>query len=101
MKKLGKKWRSTILLIHYPYETCTTQCVRGFATMLIWLFTLRLIQLFVLSVAAITCIVVGMHTLLLASMLAISALIVEIGRAHVLTPVTNAHLVCRLLLDQQ
>src|SRR3546814_10925531 len=24
----------------------------------------------------------------------------EIGRAHVLTPVTNAHLVCRLLLEQ-
>src|SRR3546814_1209809 len=26
---------------------------------------------------------------------------VEIGRAHVWTPVTNAHLVCRLLLEQQ
>src|SRR3546814_8832141 len=25
--------------------------------------------------------------------------LVEIGRAHVRTPVTNAHLVCRLLLD--
>src|SRR3546814_2492750 len=25
----------------------------------------------------------------------------EIGRAHVRTPVTNAHLVCRLLLDKQ
>src|SRR3546814_2019837 len=25
----------------------------------------------------------------------------EIGRAHVCTPVTNAHLVCRLLLEQQ
>src|SRR3546814_7600708 len=25
----------------------------------------------------------------------------EIGRAHVCTPVTNAHLVCRLLLDKQ
>src|SRR3546814_8717066 len=25
----------------------------------------------------------------------------KIGRAHVLTPVTNAHLVCRLLLDKQ
>src|SRR3546814_10068719 len=25
----------------------------------------------------------------------------EIGRAHVLTPVTNAHLVCRLLLENQ
>src|SRR3546814_7344213 len=25
----------------------------------------------------------------------------EIGRAHVLTPVTNAHLVCRLLLEQK
>src|SRR3546814_1769953 len=25
----------------------------------------------------------------------------EIGRAHVLTPVTNAHLVCRLLLDKK
>src|SRR3546814_2279899 len=24
----------------------------------------------------------------------------EIGRAHVLTPVTNAHLVCRLLLEK-
>src|SRR3546814_5951211 len=24
----------------------------------------------------------------------------EIGRAHVCTPVTNAHLVCRLLLDK-
>src|SRR3546814_7241673 len=27
--------------------------------------------------------------------------IAEIGRAHVCTPVTNAHLVCRLLLEQQ
>src|SRR3546814_5036154 len=26
---------------------------------------------------------------------------VEIGRAHVCTPVTNAHLVCRLLLDNK
>src|SRR3546814_1817457 len=26
---------------------------------------------------------------------------VQIGRAHVCTPVTNAHLVCRLLLDKQ
>src|SRR3546814_4144023 len=26
---------------------------------------------------------------------------VEIGRAHVLTPVTNAHLVCRLLLENK
>src|SRR3546814_1632327 len=25
----------------------------------------------------------------------------EIGRAHVFTPVTNAHLVCRLLLEQK
>src|SRR3546814_8378389 len=25
----------------------------------------------------------------------------EIGRAHVRTPVTNAHLVCRLLLEKQ
>src|SRR3546814_8007504 len=29
------------------------------------------------------------------------AVIVEIGRAHVLTPVTNAHLVCRLLLEKK
>src|SRR3546814_5720180 len=27
-------------------------------------------------------------------------LLIEIGRAHVLTPVTNAHLVCRLLLEK-
>src|SRR3546814_4642773 len=27
--------------------------------------------------------------------------VVEIGRAHVLTPVTNAHLVCRLLLEKK
>src|SRR3546814_5056553 len=27
--------------------------------------------------------------------------LVKIGRAHVCTPVTNAHLVCRLLLEQQ
>src|SRR3546814_6133725 len=26
---------------------------------------------------------------------------IEIGRAHVCTPVTNAHLVCRLLLEQK
>src|SRR3546814_2543776 len=26
-------------------------------------------------------------------------LVVKIGRAHVLTPVTNAHIVCRLLLE--
>src|SRR3546814_2420126 len=29
------------------------------------------------------------------------AITVEIGRAHVCTPVTNAHLVCRLLLDKK
>src|SRR3546814_3884216 len=29
-----------------------------------------------------------------------SILIHEIGRAHVCTPVTNAHLVCRLLLEK-
>src|SRR3546814_9389195 len=28
-----------------------------------------------------------------------SAALAEIGRAHVCTPVTNAHLVCRLLLE--
>src|SRR3546814_4022155 len=28
-------------------------------------------------------------------------LVVEIGRAHVCTPVTNAHLVCRLLLEKK
>src|SRR3546814_10070902 len=27
--------------------------------------------------------------------------IIEIGRAHVWTPVTNAHLVCRLLLEKK
>src|SRR3546814_1646377 len=27
--------------------------------------------------------------------------VVEIGRAHVWTPVTNAHLVCRLLLEKK
>src|SRR3546814_4182917 len=27
--------------------------------------------------------------------------LVEIGRAHVCTPVTNAHLVCRLLLEKK
>src|SRR3546814_8370476 len=26
---------------------------------------------------------------------------IEIGRTHVLTPVTNAHLVCRLMLEKQ
>src|SRR3546814_3352790 len=29
------------------------------------------------------------------------AIVMEIGRAHVCTPVTNAHLVCRLLLEKQ
>src|SRR3546814_2207610 len=29
------------------------------------------------------------------------SVILEIGRAHVCTPVTNAHLVCRLLLDKK
>src|SRR3546814_3888619 len=29
------------------------------------------------------------------------AAIIEIGRAHVCTPVTNAHLVCRLLLEKK
>src|SRR3546814_3386283 len=28
-------------------------------------------------------------------------ILVEIGRAHVWTPVTNAHLVCRLLLEKK
>src|SRR3546814_10675696 len=27
--------------------------------------------------------------------------LIEIGRAHVCTPVTNAHLVCRLLLEKK
>src|SRR3546814_8328584 len=27
--------------------------------------------------------------------------VIEIGRAHVCTPVTNAHLVCRLLLEKK
>src|SRR3546814_8656379 len=31
----------------------------------------------------------------------LSQLITKIGRAHVLTPVTNAHLVCRFLLYQK
>src|SRR3546814_4026198 len=30
-----------------------------------------------------------------------SVVIYEIGRAHVCTPVTNAHLVCRLLLEKK
>src|SRR3546814_9002862 len=31
----------------------------------------------------------------------LSRLLDEIGRAHVRTPVTNAHLVCRLLLEKK
>src|SRR3546814_1590903 len=31
----------------------------------------------------------------------LSALWLQIGRAHVCTPVTNAHLVCRLLLEKK
>src|SRR3546814_3169520 len=31
----------------------------------------------------------------------VAAFMVEIGRAHVCTPVTNAHLVCRLLLENK
>src|SRR3546814_9779948 len=31
----------------------------------------------------------------------LKCLATEIGRAHVWTPVTNAHLVCRLLLDKK
>src|SRR3546814_7523894 len=31
----------------------------------------------------------------------VTAELAEIGRAHVRTPVTNAHLVCRLLLEKQ
>src|SRR3546814_6168970 len=31
----------------------------------------------------------------------VSLIDAEIGRAHVCTPVTNAHLVCRLLLEQK
>src|SRR3546814_5051833 len=33
--------------------------------------------------------------------LALSGSTVKIGRAHVCTPVTNAHLVCRLLLEKK
>src|SRR3546814_8858563 len=33
--------------------------------------------------------------------LALDLVIDEIGRAHVCTPVTNAHLVCRLLLEKK
>src|SRR3546814_6946113 len=31
----------------------------------------------------------------------LSMTLLQIGRAHVLTPVTNAHLVCRLLLEKK
>src|SRR3546814_8837011 len=31
----------------------------------------------------------------------LAAFVVKIGRAHVCTPVTNAHLVCRLLLEKK
>src|SRR3546814_10739572 len=36
-----------------------------------------------------------------ASLTTLISAYVEIGRAHVLTPVTNAHLVCRLLLEKK
>src|SRR3546814_20006968 len=35
----------------------------------------------------------------LADVVAVVLHVLEIGRAHVLTPVTNSHLVCRLLLE--
>src|SRR3546814_4695498 len=36
-----------------------------------------------------------------AMQLHIGRIVLEIGRAHVSTPVTNAHLVCRLLLEKK
>src|SRR3546814_9773322 len=36
-----------------------------------------------------------------ASILVLGPLLAQIGRAHVCTPVTNAHLVCRLLIEQK
>src|SRR3546814_4030594 len=42
----------------------------------------------------------GMATERLARTRASSAIRREIGRAHVCTPVTNAHIVCRLLLEK-
>src|SRR3546814_7727431 len=35
------------------------------------------------------------------SQLVVKRLEIEIGRAHVRTPVTNAHIVCRLLLEKK
>src|SRR3546814_3691897 len=37
----------------------------------------------------------------LSGILADRQVLVQIGRAHVCTPVTNAHLVCRLLLEKK
>src|SRR3546814_6543286 len=57
---------------------------------------LSLIGVTVCDICAITLSVLGFSALLAASATAF-----QIGRAHVCTPVTNAHLVCRLLLEKQ
>src|SRR3546814_2197799 len=45
--------------------------------------------------------IVGLFFGLKAAVLAVVIEAVEIGRAHVCTPVTNAHLVCRLLPEKK
>src|SRR3546814_7687240 len=46
--------------------------------------------------------VAGQHLLVLfAGVMIVVGLSMQIGRAHVLTPVTNAQIVCRLLLDKK
>src|SRR3546814_2185604 len=42
-----------------------------------------------------------LHALLDQRVPGAAALAAQIGRAHVCTPVTNAHLVCRLLLEKK
>src|SRR3546814_4441831 len=45
--------------------------------------------------------VLAMSPAMLLPVLVVLAAVPEIGRAHVRTPVTNAHLVCRLLLEKK
>src|SRR3546814_8403077 len=82
----------------------------GFQPLNLWPLTLAVIALFMMMAHAAQsrwgALALGWwfglgHFTLGLNWIATSFTYQEIGRAHVCTPVTNAHLVCRLLLEKQ
>src|SRR3546814_6882962 len=101
--------RSTRTDTLFPYTTLFRSLAVGWAALILWLFTRH-------RGAALTARVAAAGRLALSNYLGSSLLmcaifygwglglfghVPQIGRAHVRTPVTNAHLVCRLLLEKQ